>query len=245
MSASPLRALVVDDEAPARSELVAMLAEQGGVEVIAECEEGARAIELVRELVPDVVFLDIRMPEVDGIDVALAIEGSAAAVVFTTAFDHFAVRAFELGSLDYLLKPIDPERLRVALERAATHASRRPRATLDEFLRRPPDDTFVFRSMGSVVVLEYPEVLFVEAQGNYVHVHAHVGGRDRCWLHRSTFRDVSGRLEPQGFVQVHRSFLVNHRHLHEIRPRGKGFEAILSSGQRVPVSRSLRGRLER
>ena len=244
MSSSLLRALVVDDEDLARAELVARLEERDDVEVIAQCDEGARAIELVRDLAPDVAFLDICMPEVDGIEVALAVEGTGTAVVFTTAFDHFAVRAFELGSIDYLLKPIDAERLDLAVRRVFRLAPRGHRPTLESFLRRPPEDTLVFRSMGSVIVLEYSEVMYVEAQGNYVHVHAHVRGKDRCWLHRSTFNDVTDRLGPHGFVRVHRSYLVNRRQLAEIRTKGKGLEAVLSTGQRVPVSRTLRGRLE-
>ena len=243
MTAAPIRALVVDDEEPARVELVARLAERGGVEVLAECDGGASAIELIRSLEPDVVFLDIQMPEVSGIEVAEAVEELPSAIVFTTAFDHFAVRAFELGSLDYLLKPIDPERLDVALRRVAERPARSPRPTLGRFLREPPEDTFVFHASGSIVVLEFADVLFVEARGNYMHVHSHFGGKDRSWLHRSTIKDMEERLAPRGFVRVHRSYLLNRAHLIEVRSRGRGFEALLSNGATLPVSRSLRGRL--
>ena len=244
MNEEPIRAIVIDDEALARRDLVAQLEEAPNVEVIAEASGGREGIELVNRLRPEVAFVDIRMPEVDGIEVAVALEETPTAVVFVTGFDHFAVRAFELGTLDYITKPARPERLTKTLERIRERRGDTESPKLSDFLASPPTEVFVFRSMGSIIVLDYKEIVFIEARGNYVNVHGLVDGHLEMWLRRSTMDSTQAELANRGFLRVHRSFLVNREHLRSIRSRGRTFEAELSGGARVPVSRETKAKLE-
>lgn len=243
MNETSVRAIVIDDEPLARRDLVAQLAEAEGIEVVGEASGGKEGIRLAETVHPEVAFVDIRMPEVDGLEVAMALERSRTAVVFVTGFDHFAVRAFELGTLDYLTKPVAPERLAKTLDRLKGLRGREPATTLSGFLQSPPGGTFVFRSMGSIVVLEYGEVLYVEARGNYVNVHGLVNDRPQAWLRRSTMDAIQTTLEPHGFLRTHRSILVNQAHLLSIRARGRTYEAELTHGTRVPVSREMARKL--
>lgn len=245
MSAQPIRVIVVDDETMPRQDLVHRLAAYEDVAVVGEADGGASGIELAKRVNPDVAFLDVRMPEVDGLDVAEVLEESPTAVVFVTAFDHFAVRAFELGTLDYLTKPVRPERLEKTLDRIRRQRGGPAPATLSSFLSAPPDDVFVFRSLGSIVVLEFAEIVYVEANGNYVSVYGLVNGELRNWLKRTTLEASEGELAQHGFFRAHRSFLVNRAHLLSIQRKGRTFEAELTGGARVPVSRSVASQIRR
>src|SRR5512146_886413 len=197
-----LRVLLVDDEPLARAKLRRLLAEDPGIEIVGEAASSAEARELVRAHLPDLLFLDIQMPDEDGFALLRSLPaGSVPAVVFVTAFDQHALRAFEVHALDYLLKPFDRERLGVALERAREALARRPNP-IDEQLRmvlgelrgeQPYLGRFVIRSVGRILFVAAADVDWIEASGNYVRLHA---GKESHLL-RETMSSLETRLDPR------------------------------------------------
>jgi two-component system LytT family response regulator len=233
-----VRTLVVDDEPVARAGLRAMLAAFDWVEVVGEAADGAAAVEAIDRLRPELVFLDVQMPGMLGTDVLRRVERQPL-VVFTTAYSQHAVGAFELGAVDYLLKPFGPARLAAAMERirasvgepAGVGALER----LSGALAGGPISRLFVRTGGSLVPLPVAEVWWFEADGDYVTAHT---GRAGHVLHLALGR-LEARLDPRRFVRVHRAHIVNLDHVHAFRrdPRGN-LEAELADGRRVPVSRS-------
>lgn len=244
-----LRVLIVDDEEPARMALRAALARVGGAEVLAECRNGFEAVKLVSEQTPDVVLLDVQMPKLDGFEV-LELIGRAIPVVFVTAYDEFALRAFEVHAVDYLLKPFTDERLAEALarvgeriERSAPEASAPDPAALGAAARRPgqPLDRVVIRDGAQVHVVAVDRIDYVEAQDDYVAFHT--GGR--TLLKEQTLADLESRLDAGRFVRIHRSYLLNIDRLSRVELYAKDSRiAILSDGTRLPVSRAGHQRLQ-
>jgi two-component system LytT family response regulator len=246
-----IRTLIVDDEPLARQRIGALLADEEGIELVGECGNGKEAVAAVRELKPDLMFLDVQMPLLDGFGVleALGADG-VPAVVFVTAYDRYAVRAFETHALDYLLKPFDRERFRKALQRARAHIERdhqagtgkQLRALLDDwYSTRRPVERLVIKSGSKVSFLRLEEVEYIEAAGNYLRVHA---GAD-VHLLRETMAHLEGRLEGTRFIRIHRSTIVNLDSIRELHPSFHGdYSVILHSGAELTLSRGYRHHLQ-
>lgn len=247
-----IRVLIVDDEPIARRGIRQHLRGEAGLEVIGESGDGAAAIEAIAELAPDLVFLDIQMPEVGGFDVVEAIGvARMPAVVFVTAYDEHALRAFDVHAVDYVLKPIDRHRFRTAVERARrrleAHApgqlgsqlDRRIAAALGE-LGRPAHDyakRLAIKGDGRVILVDVDEVDRLEAAGNYVEVHS--GARHH--LVRETMASLEARLDPARFVRVSRSSIVAADRVRELQPMFNGdFVVVLRDGTKVAGSRRYR-----
>jgi two-component system LytT family response regulator len=242
-----MRVLVVDDEALARTLLREQLGKIAGIEVIGEAANGFEAVKLAEDLSPDLMLLDIQMPKLSGFEVLELLGRRAPAVIFVTAYDEFALRAFEVHAVDYLLKPVEPARLSAAMERASerlrTHALAAPPADLAAAARPPgrPLERVLIREEGRVVVVPIDRVDFVEAQDDYLSFAA--GGK----RHRKqqTLSELEGQLDPTRFVRIHRSFLLNIERLARIELYGKdSWLAILGDGVKLPVSRTGYTRLK-
>ena len=247
-----IRVLIVDDEPIARRGIRQQLRGETDLEVIGECGDGAAAIDAITELAPDLVFLDIQMPEVGGFEVVEAIGvARMPAVVFVTAYDEHALRAFDVHAVDYVLKPIDRHRLRTAVERARrrlAHApgqlDRRIAAALGE-LGRPAQDyakRLAIKGDGRVILVDVGEVDRLEAAGNYVEVHS--GARHH--LVRETMTSLEARLDPARFVRVSRSSIVNADRVRELQPMFSGdFVVVLRDGTKVAGGRRYRAAFNR
>ena len=248
-----IRALIVDDEPIARRGILRLLALEDDVTVIEECGDGASAVAAITTLAPDLVFLDVQMPELDGFAVVEAVGANRMpAVVFVTAFDHHAVRAFESQALDYVLKPIDPERFRRTLERARAHLAHPD----DDFVRRVAlalgtiergevrryPRRLALRSDGRVRLLDIDDVEQIVAAGNHVEVRS----GDKRHLLRETMASLEARLDPERFVRVSRAAIVSIGHVREVQSLFNGdFVVILKDGSQVNGSRRYRAALER
>lgn len=251
-----IRALIVDDEPPARRGIAARLTRAGDVQVVRQCGNGREAVKAIRELMPDLVFLDVQMPGVDGFGVVEAIGPLAMpAVIFVTAYDANAVKAFDAEAVDFLLKPIDDDRFARALARARRRLEERTQqamgvrvaAVLAQLGRgtapvaaAPGPGRLMIRDAGRVVFLESDEVDWVAAEGDYVRVHA--GGRSH--LVRETMQAMEARLSATQFARVHRSTLVNVARISELRPlTGREWLVVLDTGAELRLSRRYRDRL--
>lgn len=246
-----LRVVVADDEPPARERLRELLAGVPDVQVVGEAPSGTAAVEAVRRLQPDLLLLDVQMPGLDGFGVLEALEpGELPAVVFVTAYDAYALRAFEVHALDYLLKPFDAERLGRALDRVraarAAEAAAAPDPRLLELLsrlaeRRTPFERLLAKRGDTSVLLRCAELDWIEAAGNYLRLHV---GRE-IFLVRETLSSLEGRLDPARFARVHRSIMVNLDRVREIHPAFHGDAVLrLADGTDVPLSRTYRDALE-
>lgn len=245
--ASPLKVLVVDDEPLAREGIAALLAKDPQVEVVGQAT-GVDAVALIVRLRPDILFLDIQMPEVDGFALLDRIGADAVpAIVFVTAFDRYALRAFEVHALDYLLKPFTDARFASALERAKEQVRSRQRGVLDariaELLRerQQPNTRFLVPARDKTVVVDAADVDWIEAADYYICLHC--GGTSH--LLRDTMDEIERRLDPQQFFRVHRSAIVNLARVREIHPLFRGdCELKLDGGVTVRLSRNRRREFE-
>jgi two-component system LytT family response regulator len=253
-----IRAIIVDDEELARRGIRALLKRAGDVEIVSECGSGEEAIKAISAAEPELVYLDIQMQGKTGFDVIAALPKTKCPhVIFVTAFDRFAVRAFETQALDYLLKPVNEERFNASLARArAAVAGARDGSMMRRFwemateLRGSPgqkplpsmSDRIPVKTHGRVMIVNVPEIDWVEADGDYVSVH--VGAKS--WLLRETIASAEARLALSGFVRIHRSTLVNTRRVRELLPLSKGeFTVVLLDGTELKLSRNYRFALER
>ena len=242
-----VRIAIVDDERPARDALREYLAGEPDVEIVAECANGFEAVKAVANLHPDLLLLDVQMPKLDGFEV-LELVGRETAVIFTTAYDEYALRAFEVHAIDYLLKPFGPERLREALgrarERLARPQSGAPPAIEVAAAARPPGAwllRIVIRDGADVHVVPIDKIDYIEAQDDYVAVRT----GERVLLKEQTMADLERQLDPRRFVRIHRSILLNLDRLVRLEPTGKESRmAVLRDGRRLPVSRSGYARLQ-
>ena len=223
-----IRALIVDDEDPARGNLKALLRAHGDIELAGECDNGEAALAAIRELRPDLLFLDIQMPECDGFDVMEMLGGATpAAVIFVTAYDQHALRAFDVGALDYLLKPYSDERFSTALARAR------------ERLKRDQETPvrLVLKSAGQVLFLPTADIDWISAADYYASLHA---GAQTHLLRRS-LAELEQDLDPAQFCRIHRSTIINLDRLQSIELGEDGeYEALLSDGVRLRVSKTYR-----
>ncbi len=239
-----LRIVIVDDEEPARMAVRQDLDALGGVEIVAECANGFEAVRVVSEQAIDLLLLDVQMPKLDGFDV-LELIGREVPVIFITAYDEFALKAFEVHAIDYLLKPFARERLAAALDRArgrrgqpgpdpiAVRAAARPASTML--------DRLVIRDGANVHVVPVEKIDFLEAQDDYVAVHTGA----RSLLKEQTLADLEQRLDTRRFVRVHRSYILNIDRLARVELYAKDSRiAILHDGRKVPISRAGYQRLQ-
>lgn len=242
-----MRVLVVDDEEVARARLRVMLGAMPGVAAVAECGDGADAVSVIRETPPDLVILDIAMPELGGIEVVRLLgPRRMPPVVFVTAYDEFAVAAFDLEAVDYLLKPVERPRLERAVERArlalTARARRSAAARLLQAVERFPRGEWLRHvevpRRGTTVLVPVEEIRWIEAEDNYVRIHQ----PGRTDLVRGKITAFEARLDPQLFARVHRSALVNLRHVRGLR-RSPPLAVVLRDGGELRVSDSYRGEL--
>ena len=238
-----LRVIIVDDEEPARMALRHALVEAGGVEIVAECANGFDGVKAVGELKPDLVFLDVQMPKLDGFEV-LELLPEPVPVIFVTAYDSFALKAFEVHAVDYLLKPFPQDRLVEAMTRARGRRGDLPAPAAIRASARPPGtalERVVIRDGAHVHVVPVDRIDYVEAQDDYVGIHT--GGK--TLLKEQTLGDLEGQLDPRRFVRIHRSYLLNIERLTRVELYAKDSRlAILNDGAKLPVSRTGYQRLQ-
>ena len=243
--------MIVDDEPPAREKIRSFLELEADIEVVAECGDGRQAAEVIRERDPDLLFLDVEMPGLDGLGLIETIgAGRMPVTVFVTAFDRYAVEAFESHAVDYLLKPFDRARFRRTLDQVRDRLDRsqsrrlnRQLGTLLESLEkeRPYADRLTVKSARGLTFLRTAEIDWVDAAGNYVRLNA----AGRTYLMRETMGALERRLDPKRFMRIHRSTIVNIERIREIRPLQHGEHlVILEGGKRLTLSRSYRSKLD-
>ena len=264
-----IRALIVDDESLAREALLVMLNDDPEMEVVAECRNGTEAVTVIREQSPDVVFLDIQMPEMDGFQVVEEVgAGRMPVTIFVTAYDKHALRAFEAHALDYLLKPFDHDRFNTALQRAKTFVRQQKLGEISESLfavlqdlkskngespsatdnrkaervaHQEPIERVAIKSGGRIYFLKTREIDWVEGAGDYLTLHS----GSQTHLIRETMGNFHAKLDPQKFLRIHRSTIVNIERIKDIRPLYKGEYVItLTSGVRLKASRGYRHELQ-
>jgi len=236
-----LRAVIVDDEELARGLLRELLRPHPEIEVAAECANGFEAVKAVAEASPDLLFLDVQMPKLDGFEVLELIDPGPV-VIFVTAYDQYAMRAFDAYAVDYLLKPFSAERFELAIERAKARLGER-RLPLEAAQARPAEERpqrIVVKDGPKVHVIPLEKLDYLEAQDDYVALHS--GGKS--YLKQQPIASLEAALDPARFVRIHRSAIVNLERVARIEPYGKESRiAILSDGTRLPVSRSGYARL--
>ena len=238
-SALHLRVVIVDDEPLARAVLSEFLSAEANVEVVAQCANGFEAVKAVSELTPDLLLLDVQMPKLDGFEV-LDLVGKDVAVVFTTAYDQYALRAFEVHAVDYLLKPISAERLGEALVRVRERLGRGERATSPGMMAaaKPPEGKahrVLVRDGPRVHVIPVDKIDYVQAQDDYVCFRSE--GKD--YLKEQTLGETEAALDPAVFVRIHRSYLLNLSRLVRVdQDERENRVAVLTDGRRLPVSRA-------
>jgi len=237
MTDAPLTVLVVDDEEPARARLRELLHREHGVGLIDEAADGRTAVDKARRLRPDLMFLDVQMPELDGLGVIAELGAELPFTAFVTAYDQHAVRAFEADALDYLLKPFSDERFEATMIRIRQRIRERRSSTGAE----SPLTRLIIKSAGVARLLCIEDIEWIEAAGVYVTIH-HGNGQS---LYRAGLTQMESRLDPQQFIRVHRSALVNLERIERMEPVSHGeFELLLKSGARTRLSRTYRAAFE-
>lgn len=253
-----IRTLVVDDEPPARQRLIALLGDEPDIDVVGEAGSGSAAVRAITELQPDLVFLDIQMPGFDGFDVLRATAGlHQPLVVFVTAYDEHALKAFDVQAVDYVLKPVVEPRFRAAVRRAVGRLRETPRPELARALTRllesvgtptaassPPDERparLAIRHEGRVVFVPLRDVAWVKADGDFVRVNA----ARQTYMVRETMGEVEARLPGGRFVRVHRSAIINVDRVREIQPWFKGdYVVLMDDGTRIHTGRTYREKVQ-
>lgn len=246
-----LRTLIIDDELLSRKKIRAFLQEHPEFQVVGECADGERAVAEIRAHKPDLIFLDVQMPGRNGFEVLEALDDEwVPAIIFVTAFDKYAVRAFEVRALDYLLKPFNKARFAEALNRFHERAPRLSgaerkeelKAVLQEIQRESREsERIVVKSGSRSIFLRKGSIEWVEAQGDYVKLHS---GKE-CHLLRETMNALSDRLDPDRFVRIHRSRIVNLDYIREIRPLwGGDYTVLMRDGTEFTMSRTYRANLQ-
>jgi len=243
---SPRKVLVADDEAPARALLRELVAARPRLLLVGEAANGLEAVELAHAQGPELVFLDVQMPRLDGFEV-LELLDRRIGVIFTTAYDQYALRAFEVNAVDYLLKPFTEARFEQALERAEDRLGALRPATAGALAAaaRPVGsfaERLVIKDGARVEILPVGDLDYARAQGDYVEL---VSGK-RSWLKEQTLQDLESALDPARFVRVHRSYIVQGSRILRIEPASKDSRvAVLTCGARIPVSETGLPRLQR
>jgi two-component system LytT family response regulator len=245
-----IRALIVDDEPLARERIRMLLEGERDIEIVSESANGTEALRDIQRLAPDLVFLDIQMPELTGFEVLDRVDPTRMPVIiFVTAYDQYALKAFEVCALDYLLKPFDRERFGRALSRARAELDRRKAGQVNERVLKLLSELgqskkylekLMIRDGGRVFFLRADEIDWIEAAGNYVRLHA---GKEE-YLYRETMTKLEGQLNPERFARIHRSAIVNTERIKELQPWFRGdYVIVLRDNQKLTLSRTYRGRL--
>jgi len=252
MTDSPrIRVLLVDDEPLAREMLREMLQSDPQVEIVGESCNGREALEAIRSEAPDLIFLDVQMPEVGGFDVLASLDKDKLPhVIFVTAYDQYAVRAFEVQALDYLLKPFDQERFDLSWQRAKTQLSRDRNSGTDQRILTLLEELkagnrylerLVIKAGGRIYFIDTAEIDWIEAEGNYVSVHS----AKKSHLLRETISSLESQLDPKKFVRIHRSSIVRLDFIQELQPWFHGeYRVILNDGTQLTLSRNHRDKLQ-
>ncbi len=246
-----IRTLIVDDEPLARERIRSLLEREPDVEVIGECHDGEDAVAVIRREKPALMFLDVQIPELDGFGVVKKLgEAEMPVTVFVTAYDQYALQAFEVHAVDYLLKPFDEERFKKALDRArraigaenGNGFNARLMAMLEDLKPAPSHaDRIVVKNAGRLFFLRADEIDWVESSGNYVNLH--VG--HEAHLLRETMAGIEERLDPTRFIRIHRTAIVKIDQIRELHPLFHGeYEVVLRDGTRLTLSRGYRDRLQ-
>ncbi|HLN56441.1 MAG TPA: LytTR family transcriptional regulator DNA-binding domain-containing protein [Bacteroidales bacterium] len=237
----PVRIVIIDDETPAREIIKHYLAETEGIEIIAECSDGFSGLKTISSLKPDLVFLDIQMPRLTGIEL-VEVMTEKPEIIFTTAYDQYAIRAFELNAVDYLMKPYQKRRFLEAVKKAIDkiHAGQGNSIPASSLLAKKPEpdapiNRFVVRKGNAINLIPVEQVRYIEAQDDYVMIY-HSEGKA---LKQETMKYCEDNLPQKDFVRVHRSYIINVSQIKKIEPYGKdNHVAVLNSGDKIPVSRS-------
>lgn len=254
-----VRTLIVDDEKPARRRLRELLEKRPELEIAGECANGEEAVDKIGEATPDLLYLDIQMPGLNGFGVVGRIGAPRMpATVFVTAFDRYALKAFEVSALDYLLKPFSDERFELSLARVLKLIRAEQREGLDLQMQALLDriqptavknpepaatylDCLVVKNGGRVIFLPVEEIVWIEAAGVYVQLHTGTN----VWLHRVSMNELEAKLDPQRFFRIHRSTIVNLRKIKELQPHSHGdFLVVLQNDQELKLSRNYRVKIE-
>jgi len=252
-----IRALIVDDEPLARRNIRALLNGDTDIEIIGECGSGAQAVKLIQASPPDLLFLDVQMPEINGFDVLKKIDlAQIPAIIFVTAYDQYALKAFEVQALDYLLKPFDDERFSLALNRAKAQIEQREAAGLKKKLlallegeasqiaaspKPSYEEKFLVKSASRIFFVKADEIDWIEAADYYVCLH--VGSQTH--LLRETMSEMEAKLDPERFLRIHRSTIVNLRRVIQVQARpGSEFAVTLQDGTSLRLSRSRKEQIE-
>jgi two-component system, LytTR family, response regulator len=246
-----IRALIVDDEPIARQGLHTLLAAETGIEIIGQCGNGREAVKVIREQSPDLVFLDVQMPKMSGFDVVAELgAANMPAVVFVTAYDQYAIRAFEIDAMDYLLKPFDQERFQKTIDRIRSHFRQGSFSELNKSLstlltrldqsEQKYIERIVIKSGGRIFFVNVDEIDWVEAAGNYVRLHV----KDKSHLLRETMDAMSAKLAADRFLRIRRSLIVNIGQIKVLQPLFKGeYQITLQDGTQLRSSRRYRDQL--
>jgi len=250
-NAHKTRIVIVDDEPIAREGIRTQLLREPEVEIVAECVDGLEAVETIRELSPELLFLDVQMPGMSGFEVMQTVGVEVVpAVIFVTAYDKYALQAFDVNAVDYLLKPFDAERFQKAFQRALVQIQRSTTATINENLKALLEtikpgarylDRLVVKSKGRIFFLPVSEIDWIESADNYVSLHS----ARETHLIRETLTSLEAKLNPQEFLRIRHSAIVNVKRIRELRPLFKGeYEIWLQNGAKLTSSRRYRQRLE-
>jgi len=247
-----IRALIVDDERLGRSRIATLLKPHDDVLIAGECKNGTEAVLFINDNKPDLIFLDVQMPDLDGFGVLDQADlGYSPFIIFATAYDRYALRAFDVHAIDYLLKPFDEERFDAAVERArqqlqvrkTSDFNRKLTALLRDHHALPHDSdgSFEVKDRGRVHQIRADDVLWIQSESNYVHLHLKEGS----FLYRSTMNETASSLDPQRFLRIHRSHIVNVAQVKSVRylNRNNEFEFLLKNGHRLTSARSYRDRI--
>jgi two-component system, LytTR family, response regulator len=246
-----IRVLIVDDEPLARGMVREMLDQDPEAEIVGECANGREAISAIKSLVPDLIFLDVQMPEIGGFDVLESFKNQhLPRVIFVTAYDQYAVRAFDVHALDYLLKPFDRERFMTAWQRAKIHISKDQLDRRDQHIMALLEELkagatyierLVVKTAGRVFFLDVSDIDCIEAEGNYVRVH----NGPKSYLLRETISGLETQLDPKKFLRIHRSAIVRLDKIKELQPWFHGeYHVILEGGKQLTLSRNYRANLQ-
>lgn len=231
------KAIIIDDEPLARQIILEYLEKHAQIEVIAECGDGFEGVKEINDKKPDLVFLDVRMPKINGFEMLEIIQHEPK-IIFTTAYDEYALKAFEANAIDYLLKPFSQERFDKAIDKWLTSGSPGTElASFSETRFKQPDEQHrvVVRNGNEIIIIPTDEIEFIEAYDDYVKIHR----GQKYHLKKKTMNYFEETLDPSKFVRVHRSFLLNIQELSRIESFEKNsYVAILRSGKRVPISRT-------
>ncbi len=249
MKTATIRVIIVDDEPLARDRVRTLLGKHKDIEIVAEAGDGKSALKKIQIEKPDLVFLDIQMPAMTGFEVVEALpESERPAIIFVTAYDQYAISAFEIHALDYLLKPFDSERFQSALARAKEQIEhgqlQELHSKITKLLARQTEaapDRLIIKESGRIQFLAISDIDWVESSGNYVNIHA---GKE-AHLFRATMKEMEERLDGNRFKRIHRNCIVNVDKIKELRQTSDGeYMAVLNTGKELPVSRRFKKNLE-